>query len=51
MGFTINTDRKIEVNRSDITIKNFKENICIMIDAIVPADENFSLKEFQMLSK
>ena len=49
--FTINTDRKIEANRPDITIKNFEENTCIMIDVTVSADKNFSLKEFQKLSK
>ena len=37
--FTINTDRKKEANRKDITIKNFKENTCIMIDVTVPADK------------
>ena len=46
MDFTINTDRKIEVNR-----KNFEENTCIMIDVKVPADKNISLKKFQKLSK
>ena len=49
--FSINTDRKIEANRLDITIKNFEENACIMIDVTVPADKNISLKEFQKLSK
>ena len=49
--FTINTDRKIEANRPDITIKNFKENTCIMIDVTVSAANNISLKEFQKLSK
>ena len=47
---TINTNRKIEANRPDITIKNFKENTCIIIDVTVPADNNISLKEFQKLS-
>ena len=50
-GFTINTDRKIEANRPDITVKNFEENTCIMIDVTVPGDKNVSLKEFQKLPK
>lgn len=45
-NFTINTDRKIEVNQPDITVKIFKENTCIMINVTVPADKNISLKEF-----
>ena len=49
--FTINTDRKIKADWLDITIKKFEENTCIMIDIAVPADKNFSLKEFQKLSK
>ena len=34
-----------------ITIKNFEENTCIMIDVTVPTYKNISLKEFQKLSK
>ena len=49
--FTINTDRKKEANRLDITMKNFEENTCIMIDVAVPADKNISFKAFQKLSK
>ena len=49
--FTVNTGRKIEANRPDITIKNVKDNTCIMTDVTVPADKNISLKEFQKLSK
>ena len=45
------TDRKIEANEPNITIKKFEENICIMIDVTVLADKNISLKEFQKLSK
>ena len=47
----MNTYRKIEANRPDITIKNFEENTCIIIDVTFPADKNISLKEFQKLSK
>ena len=50
-NFTINTDRKIEANQPDITIKNSEENTYITIDVTVPADKNISLKEFQKLSK
>ena len=34
-----------------ITIKNFEENMCIMIDVTVPTYKNISLKEFQKRSK
>ena len=50
MGFTVNTDRKIEANQPDITIKNFEENTCVMIDVTAPLDKNISLKEVQKLS-
>ena len=49
--FTINTDRKIEANEPNNTIKKSEDNICIMIDITVLADKNISLKEFQKLSK
>ena len=45
--FTVQTDRKIDANRSDILIKNHEEQTCIMIDVAVPSDQNISLKEFQ----
>ena len=49
LDFTINTNKKIEANQPDITIKNFEENTCFMIYVTVPAD--ISLKEFEKLSK
>ena len=48
---TINTDRKREANRTEITIKNFEENTFIMIDVTVSGDKNISGKDFQKLSK
>ena len=49
--FTIHTDSKIDANRPDITIKDHREKTCIMLDVVVPADKNISLKEFQKLCK
>ena len=49
--FTIHTDKKIDANRPDIIIKDHREKTCIMLNVVVPADKNISLKEFQMLSK
>ena len=49
--FAIHTDRKIDANRPDIIIKDFKERTCTMLDVTVPADKNFSLKEFDKLFK
>ena len=50
-GFTVHTDRKIDVNRPDIIIKNQEERTCIMMDMTVRSDQNILLKEFQKLSK
>ena len=44
-------DRKIDANRSDLVIKNYEEQTCIMMDVPVPSDQNISLKKSQKLSK
>ena len=49
--FTIQTDRKLNANRPDITIKNHEERTCIMMDVGGPFDQNISLKEFQKLQE
>ena len=49
--FTVQTDGKIDTNRSDIIIKNHEERTCIMMGVAVPSDQNISFKEFQKLSK
>ena len=49
--FAVHTDRKVDVNRPDIVIKDFKERTYIMLDVTVPVDKNISLKEFDKLSK
>ena len=49
--FIVQTDRKIDANRLDIKIRNHEERTCIMMDLVVPSDQNISLKEFQKLSK
>ena len=48
--FTINTERKIEANRTDITINFFEEITCVMTDVTVPANKIISLEEFQKFS-
>ena len=50
MGFQCYTDRKIDVNRPDIIIKNHEKQTSIMMDVAVPSDQNVSLKDFQKLS-
>ena len=49
--FTVHTDKRIDANRPDIIIKKHEERSCIMMDVVVPSDQNNSLKEFQKLSK
>ena len=49
--FTIFTDRAIQANKSDITIKDHKEKIFKLIDFTFPVDINISAKEFEKLSK
>ena len=49
--FIVQTDRKIDANRLDIKIRNHEERTCIMMDVVVPSDQNISLKEFQKLSE
>ena len=47
--FSIQTDRKIQANKPDITIKYHKEKACKLI--VFPIDTNISAKEFEKLSK
>ena len=49
--FTVHTDKRIDAHRPDIIIKKHEERSCIMMDVVVPSDQNNSLKEFQKLSK
>ena len=45
--FTIHTDRKINANRPDITVKDRKNQECFLIDVSVPSDRNVAKKEFE----
>uniref|UniRef100_UPI00321971E2 hypothetical protein n=1 Tax=Escherichia coli TaxID=562 RepID=UPI00321971E2 len=45
------TDRKIDANRPDIILKDFKRKPCILIDVTIPIDINVYVKTFQKLSK
>ena len=49
--FTINADRKIEVNRPDIIITNFEENTCIMTDIYVQEMKIFLSKSSRSFLK
>ena len=50
MGFPY-TDRTIQANKPDITIKDYKEITCKLIDFTFRIDINISAKEFKKLSK
>ena len=47
----IHTDRTIQANKLDITIKDHKEKTCKLIDFTFTMDINIFAKEFQKLSK
>ena len=50
-NFPIHTDRTIQANKPDITIKYHEEKTCKLIDFTFPMDINFSAKEFEKQSK
>ena len=50
-NFSIHTDRTIQGNKPDITIKHHKEKSCKLIDFTFPMDINISAKEYEKLSK
>ena len=49
--FSVNTDRTTQANRPDITINDFKEQTCLLIDMNILNDQNIAVKEFDKLSK
>ena len=49
--FPIHTDKKIQANKPDITIKDHKEKTCKLTGFTFPMDINISAKEFEKLSK
>ena len=42
---TVHTEREVTENRSDIIIKNEKEEACILIDVAILAERNIVQKE------
>ena len=48
--FSVHTDRTIQVNKPDITIKDHKEKTCKLIDFTFSMDINISAKAFEKLS-
>ena len=50
-GIPIHTDRTIQANKQNITIKGHKEKTCKLVDFTFPMDVNISAKEFETLSK
>ena len=48
-NFSISTDRTIQANKPDITIKDHKEKICKLIDFTFSMNINISDKEFEKL--
>ena len=49
--FAIRTDRKINANKPDITIKDHKNNSCLLVELMFPMDKNLSSGEFGKISK
>ena len=49
--YSIQTDRKIKVNKPDITINNKRDKTCKLIDVKIPADKSISVAKFEKLSK
>ena len=47
--YSIQTDRKINANKPDTTIKDEREKNCRLIDLKIPADKNVSVAEFKKL--
>ena len=50
-NFSISTDRTIQANKPDITIKDHKEKTCKLIDFTFSMNINISDKEFEKLWK
>lgn len=49
-NFPIQTDRRIDANKPDIVVKDFKEGTCLLIDMTCPQESNVSRKEFKKLA-
>ena len=49
--FSIHTDRTIQANKPDMTMKYHKEKTCKLIDFTFPMDKNISAKEVEKISK
>ena len=48
--FAIQIKRKINHNRPDIVVKDFKRKTWLLIDMSVPRDNNISVKEYHKIS-
>ena len=44
-------DRKIEANKSGISIKDHKNSSCLLVQLMFPIDKNWSSREFGKISK
>lgn len=49
--FPIQTDRKIDANKPDITIKDHINKSCLLIELMFPMDKNLSSGEFRKVAK
>ena len=49
--FAIHADRKIDATKPDITIKDHKNNSCLLAELMFPMDKNLSSAEFGKISK
>ena len=48
--FAIHTDRKFDANKPDVTIKDHKNNSCLLVELMFPMDKNLSSGEFGKIS-
>ena len=48
--FAIHTDRKIDANKPDTTIKDHKNNSCLLVELMFPMDNNLSSGELGKIS-
>ena len=48
---SVNTNRTITANRSDIIVKDSVNSTCKLIDMTVPSERNIALKETEKKSK
>ena len=49
--FTIHTDRKIDTNKPNVTIKDHKNNCCLLVELMFSMYKNLSSGKFGKISK